>query len=786
MILILVKKYKIIYIISIMDLIVLSTVIGLGYYFNKDGLDRTNNITKKKYKTKNNGTNIYNSNDTVKYRKIEQNMANELYNKSKNTLETNVFINGPPSSIINSYKKESGLPIEFDSDAKVINQKILKSQDVQKYNDIMLADSSNQESGGFNSILEETKISELTGEKFENYHNNCIPYFGSRVTQNVNENATGTILDNMTGTDKVYREKCEIPVMFKPTTNITNPYGSQSLDSNEYDRYVVGNIRNNESPIEKVYVGPGLNKGYVSEPEGGFQQIDTRDYTLPKETNQLRVKTNPKLSFNGRIISGKKISRPGKFGVVEKNRPDSFSVWSHDRLFTTVGDCTGPKQRSKVSMKYTNRRTTSTKNRVGPAGPATYKQRKASMGKQSPSLKNLLESFGFRNLFGETEDTINNDYGKKNTNLRKVNKKIIEVKKPTKGNVKSKNGNYFQNRQGPRFTRKTNVIGNSRWASNIQAPHNRHKVYNPNDVAKTTIKETNIHDSTKLNLKPNQASNIQIKDPNDKARTTIKETNIHDSDKLNMKPNRPSMIQAKDPNDVAKVTIKETNIQDSEKLNMKPNRPSKNLVKDKSDKAKVTIKETTQLEDYITNPKEANDTGYINKSKTIQAYTTHRQTTTTDYTGDAKGDSVGGYKVANPNPKNTVRQFTSDYEYEGIAGPSTENKPISYDDIYNSTIKSLRQDISKGRIPTTQGAKKVLGGVDINVSTNKLSNENNEKVTERGVASTKVYNSLPQPEKCYQTTNKSNLPNQDRLDPNMLNAFKENPYTQSLHSYGLN
>ena len=85
--------------------------------------------------------------------------------------------------------------------------------------------------------------------------------------------------------------------MFKPTTNVTNPYGSQSLDSEEYDRYVVGNIRTNESPIEKTYVGPGLNKGYTSEPSGGFQQSDKRDYLLPKTTNELRVKTNPKINI---------------------------------------------------------------------------------------------------------------------------------------------------------------------------------------------------------------------------------------------------------------------------------------------------------------------------------------------------------------------------------------------------------------------------------------------------------------------------------------------------------
>ena len=54
----------------------------------------------------------------------------------------------------------------------------------------------------------------------------------------------------------------------------------------------------------------------------------------------------------------------------------------------------------------------------------------------------------------------------------------------------------------PRHTRKTNVVGNPRWTSNIQGPHNRHKVYNPNDIARTTIKETTIHDSVKNNLAP--------------------------------------------------------------------------------------------------------------------------------------------------------------------------------------------------------------------------------------------------------------------------------------------
>ena len=699
-----------------MELIAIGGLVGLGYYLNKDGLDRNKfqntNIQDflNNYEKKITGTNIYNSKDTINIRKEEQNIADDLYNKAKNTKDTNVLISGPPSAFIQDSNNENiNLPLEFKDEYTQMNT---SKEQMNKINDISFNRTSNELSGGWNTTLNDKKMSNLTGTVVENYHNNMVPYFGSRVTQNTDENATGTIVDYMSGTDKVYKEKCEIPVMFAPTTNITNPYGAQNMDSEEYDRYVVGNIRNNEAPIEKTYVGPGLNKGYVSEGSGGFQQSDKRDYLLPKTTNELRVKTNPKLSYNGRIISGKKISRTGKVGIVEKNRPDSFSVWTPDRLFTTVGDCKGARQRGKMPFKHNNRITTVTKKRIGPAGPATYKGKKAPLGKTAPSFKQLLESFGFRNLVGE--DSNKND-NKSGVNLRKVNKCNNSSKYPSQGNVKSRKGTYLKNKQGPRFTRKTNVIGNSRWASNIQRPRNRHKVYNPNDVARTTIKETNIHDSAKLNMKPNKPSNIQIKDPNDVA--------------------------------------------------------------------KVTVKETTHILDHINNPKDKKDSGYINKSDIIKAPTTHRQTTTTDYTGDAKGEESGGYKIVEADPKNTVRQFTSDYEYEGIAGPANENKPISYEDIYNSTIRSVRQDISKGRTPSTQGPKNSLGSADMNVVTNKNTEHNNKAVEERGVSSTRVYNLNTNITNCSKTVDKNTLPNQDRLDTAMVSAFKENPYTQSLHSY---
>ena len=52
-------------------------------------------------------------------------------------------------------------------------------------------------------------------------------------------------------------------------------------------------------------------------------------------------------------------------------------------------------------------------------------------------------------------------------------------------------------------------------------------VYDPNDIAKTTIKETNIHNDHDGNLQG--PKRLTVYDPNDVARTTIKETNIHDN-----------------------------------------------------------------------------------------------------------------------------------------------------------------------------------------------------------------------------------------------------------------
>ena len=80
---------------------------------------------------------------------------------------------------------------------------------------------------------------------------------------------------------------------------MTNVYGTQNLDGYMLDRYHVSTYRENETPIEKVQVGPGLNKGYTSEPSGDFNN-QILDYILPKQLMKFVLKLIPKYHY-GRI-----------------------------------------------------------------------------------------------------------------------------------------------------------------------------------------------------------------------------------------------------------------------------------------------------------------------------------------------------------------------------------------------------------------------------------------------------------------------------------------------------
>ena len=342
----------------------------------------------------------------------------------------------------------------------------------------------------------------------------------------------------------------------------------------------------------------------------------------------------------------------------------------------------------------------------------------------------------------------------------------------------------------PRTTIKETNIDNNR-SGNFQStgPY-KTPVYDPNDLPRTTIKETNIDNNRSGNFQSTGPYKTPVYDPNDLPRTTIKETNINNNRSGNFQSTGPAKTPVYNPNDVPRTTLKETSINNNRAGNFQTNGPYKQTIYDPNDLARTTVKETTILENNMGNVERQNkNTAYMNKQKTINPKITNRQNTSVQYMGDAKGRTKGGYQISKVKAKNTSRQFLADNEYTGTQGPATTKAPRTYTDIRNATTRSVREKIARGRTPANQGPKKGISSKNINMTTTKHGEFNNKNLEERGVMSTKVYNSLPQKNQFGQTEQKKQLPNKpiaSRLDPNILDPFKDNPYTQSLHSFAFN
>ena len=784
----------------------MGAVAGLGFMLSKNNNPRQTKVgylAKVSKNSKPSGVNIYENRRSQEVWNEQQSRANEVFPKSRNALKTNYMIAGPPVPIFNKVDgTDNTLPVEFiganglkqkaEAIDRELGKKVYNNEIERPLNDMQIPTlfKDYAGAGGWEGIS-------LTGNPVDRqsfFHNNMTPFFGGTAKQNVEDTANQTLLETFTGNDSTYQSKMELKRddLFQPVANLANVYGMQNLDGYNLDRYVVGNIRNNQSPVEPIRVGPGLNQGFTAEGSGGFQQANTLDFVQPKTVDELRVKTKPKVSYEGVVIPGSGVSKPGKVGTVAKNQPDRFYVNSPDRLFTTVGATTGPAQRPAIDVKFTNRKTTELKTRIGSAAPAAT----GSQPQLKPKFRNSSRvnhgGAGPRNQNAQGQwgisgpnNAIPNDYGrasfKTRPNMRAISgpkMQVTNLSAPNKSNRAPENPNI-------KHTRKNNVVGNNRWAGNFQnTGPTKAKVYDPNDVPRTTIKEQNVnntHQGYFQNTGPNKGT---VYDPNDVLRTTIKEQNIDNSHQGYFQNTGPTKATVYDPNDVLRTTIKEQNIDNSHIgyfQNIGPNKPT---VYDPNDKPRYTIKHDTMVRDNVGNIQNQTAGGGYKNIK-MKAKDTNRITTSVHYVGDAKGESRGGYKNANVRAKNTERQFHTG-EVKGNAGPATVKAQTSYDDSYNMSVKTIREQVAVGRKPAHSGPKQIYSKDDINMKTTRTGDLDNARIEDRGVSSTKVYNSIPQKNQFGETHYKETLPNEplaDRINPEILDAFRKNPYTQSLHSF---
>jgi hypothetical protein len=264
------------------------------------------------------------------------------------------------------------------------------------------------------------------------------------------------------------------------------------------------------------------------------------------------------------------------------------------------------------------------------------------------------------------------------------------------------------------------------------------------DEAKTTIKETNIHDNENLNLTANKETYSALYD---NARTTMKETSIHDESDYGGQI-RTRDLGYKRPTDKPKTTIKETIPVKSSTRNINNVSYHSTYVYDPKIVAKTTLKETlingcsTSTYGFIS--------GFIN-------------------------NLIGGYNNKEINMKNTQRQFLHS-EYNGALKSAITFIPMDREAEENAEIDGTRELImmKAGYTPNGSGGYIGVGGDEIKMTNKKQLDlyENNEE--NRNIS--KIYDTPPEllkEEQMTRTTDKLNNYN-DRLDVNILKPLTEN------------
>ncbi len=130
-----------------------------------------------------------------------------------------------------------------------------------------------------------------------------------------------------------------------------------------------------------------------------------------------------------------------------------------------------------------------------------------------------------------------------------------------------------------------------------------------------------------------------------------------------------------------------------------------------------------------------------------------------------------------------TKKDTTLFEYSGNAGTSAVRGDMATDQYLRADLNPNKEDIARGRAPTTEKTKLAVGMDMLNVDIQKIESD---YVNPRINNQDKIYQEIPQDYVCEFTQDKDTLDNikiSDRLDPNMLDPFRNNPYTQSLASF---
>ena len=337
-----------------------SALIGLGYYLNKDGRKERIQIKRKKVSKHHvpNNDEIYNSNNVPEARKQEQDRADDNWRKSKDPVNTNIippFFNARDSEGLRKPKK---LRKRLGESTRALAVKLKKGAKISMKDDKLIQKEKDliplakvQDTQGWKPIIEQDDHYMSKRPGF--FHNNMEPFFGGSIKQNMKADLHRTRLEHFTGAEPHYKHKKEMKRLFAPVKQ--NIHGQQAQADRQLERYYVSNKKPGERPFEQIKVQPGIGLKPGQKTKHGFHDSYRPRY---KTVDELRIK--PKISYKGRIVKGLKFAERGKQAKVLSRRPKRYSEQKQGRLVRqTMGGMSKPRKRERFTSKATARSQTS-------------------------------------------------------------------------------------------------------------------------------------------------------------------------------------------------------------------------------------------------------------------------------------------------------------------------------------------------------------------------------------------------------------------------------------------
>lgn len=439
--------------------------------------------------------------------------------------------------------------------------------------------------------------------------------------------------------------------LFEPMRDLTYVNGIPSFTNKLKSRYIPSNKKNNEDiPFEhNIYVAPGVNGQNQSGIKGGGV------YRIkPKTIDELRANNDQKLE--GKPIMKYSLKR-GERRTVNPHittwkKPD-FMEKTTDDLLPTKSNFQKQKQTGQFQDPRTNRSYS-----VYHHGPATN----TSIGQgpckdQSHWYKSNKEIY--------PSDAITRHV----SNV--TNKPVLQNKKA------------YVNYETQRSSTNQNIPG-------ILSSTNRgNYACNPNDIAKTTIKETTIYNNNILgNKNVNEGFYVISKDfvvPPTQRNTY--EQNQHTG---SMDPYQ-RQTYCFNKNDIPKQTIRETTSMDTRAGNIFDNNMGRYV--NNNDQAKQTVKETTSFNKYIGNTKSYVGGGYT-KDKQMNAKQTIRETTSVmnanTNIAPIVNSSYSNYSdIAKPTIRETTEQFTP---ISNLRSQVDKSVAVDYNNTARNTIRQTTEN----------------------------------------------------------------------------------------------